>query len=131
MELPAGLLYTAEHEWLSVEGDRGTIGITDYAQKQLGDVVYVELPEPGSRVEPGAVFGVVESVKTVSDLYAPLSGEVLERNERLADEPELVNASPYGDAWMLRVRIEDPRQLESLLSPEAYDEFTRQEQRGA
>ena len=131
MELPAGLLYTAEHEWLGVEGDRGTIGITDHAQKQLGDVVYVELPEPGSRVEPGAVFGVVESVKTVSDLYAPVSGEVLERNERLADEPELVNASPYGDAWMLRVRIEDPRQLESLLSPEAYDEFTRQEQRGA
>ena len=130
MELPQGLLYTAEHEWLAVDGDRGTIGITDYAQDQLGDVVYVELPEPGGRIESGSVFGVVESVKTVSDLYAPVSGEVLERNERLDDEPELVNASPYGDGWMLRVRIEDPQQLDSLLSPQAYEEVTRQEQRG-
>ncbi|MCY4640288.1 MAG: glycine cleavage system protein GcvH [Chloroflexi bacterium] len=130
MELPGGLLYTAEHEWLQIAGDRGTIGITDYAQDQLGDIVYVELPEPGSRLESGAVFGVVESVKTVSDLYAPVSGEVLERNERLEDEPELVNAAPYGEAWMLRLRIEDPAQLESLLSPEAYEELTRQEQNG-
>ena len=89
MEVPDDLLYSAEHEWLRVEGDRATLGITDHAQDQLGDIVYVELPEPGSRVEAGAALGVVESVKTVSDLYAPISGEVIERNERLVDAPEL------------------------------------------
>ena len=130
MEVPDDLLYSAEHEWLRVEGDRATLGITDHAQDQLGDIVYVELPEPGSRVEAGATFGVVESVKTVSDLYAPISGEVIERNERLVDAPELVNASPYEQAWMLRVRIEDPAQLEALLTPAAYRELVEREQRG-
>ncbi len=130
MEVPDDLLYSAEHEWLRVEGDRATLGITDHAQDQLGDIVYVELPEPGSRVEAGAALGVVESVKTVSDLYAPISGEVIERNERLVDAPELVNASPYEQAWMLRVRIEDPAQLEALLTPEAYRELVEREQRG-
>ena len=130
MEPPGGLLYTAEHEWIGVDGDRGTIGITDYAQDQLGDIVYVELPEPGTRLESGAVFGVVESVKTVSDLYAPVSGEILDRNERLEDEPELVNTAPYGEGWMLRVLVEDPVQLKSLLSPGAYGELTRREQNG-
>jgi glycine cleavage system H protein len=130
MEVPDDLLYSAEHEWLRVEGDRATLGITDHAQDQLGDIVYVELPEPGSRVEAGAALGVVESVKTVSDLYAPISGEVIERNERLVDAPELVNASPYEQAWMLRVRIEDPAQLEALLTPAAYRELVEREQRG-
>ncbi len=130
MEAPDGLLYSAEHEWLRVEDDRGTLGITDYAQDQLGDIVYVELPEPGSRVEAGAAFGVVESVKTVSDLYAPVSGEVIERNEQLLDAPELVNASPYERAWMLRVRVEDPAELDALLAPAAYRELVEQEQRG-
>ena len=130
MEVPDDLLYSAEHEWLRVEGDRATLGITDHAQDQLGDIVYVELPEPGSRVEAGAALGVVESVKTVSDLYAPISGEVIERNERLVDAPELVNASPYEQAWMLRVRIEDRAQLEALLTPESYRELVEREQRG-
>ena len=129
MELPEGLLYSTEHEWLRVEGDRGTLGITDYAQDQLGDVVYVELPELGKRVEAGAVLGVVESVKTISDLYAPVSGEVIERNERLFDEPELVNTDPYEQAWMLRVRVENPAELASLLSPAAYRELLGREQR--
>ncbi len=129
MELPEGLLYSTEHEWLRVEDDLGTLGITDYAQDQLGDVVYVELPEPGSRVEAGAVLGVVESVKTISDLYAPVSGEVIERNERLFDAPELVNTSPYEQAWMLRVRVENPAELASLLSPVAYRELLGREQR--
>ncbi len=129
MELPEGLLYSTEHEWLRVEDDLGTLGITDYAQDQLGDVVYVELPEPGSRVEAGAVLGVVESVKTISDLYAPVSGEVIERNERLFDAPELVNTSPYEQAWMLRVRVENPAELASLLSLAAYRELLGREQR--
>jgi glycine cleavage system H protein len=130
MEVPGDFLYSAEHEWLRVADDRASLGITDYAQDQLGDVVYVELPEPGTRIEAGATFGVVESVKTVSDLYAPVSGEVIERNERLLDAPELVNASPYEQAWMLRVRIEDRAQLEALLTPEAYRELVEREQRG-
>lgn len=130
MELPEGLLYSAEHEWLRVDDDRGTFGITEYAQDQLGDVVYVELPEPGTRVEAGGIFGVVESVKTVSDLYAPVSGEVIERNDRLIDAPELVNSSPYEQAWMLRVRIDDPAELEALLAPAAYGELVEREQRG-
>ena len=130
MDVPEGLLYSAEHEWLRVEDEHGTLGITDYAQDQLGDVVYVGLPEPGSRVEAGAPFGVVESVKTVSDLYAPVSGEVLERNERLLDAPELVNASPYDQAWMLRVRVEDPAELDALLAPAAYVELVGREQSG-
>lgn len=130
MEAPEGLLYSAEHEWLRVEDGSGTLGITDYAQDQLGDVVYVELPEPGTRVQAGAAFGVVESVKTVSDLYAPVSGEVIERNERLVDAPELVNSSPYEQAWMLRVRVEDPAELEALLAPAAYRDLVGREQSG-
>lgn len=130
MELPEGLLYSTSHEWLRVEGDRCTVGITDYAQEQLGDVVYVELPEPGSRFRTGAIFGVVESVKTVSDLYAPISGEVIERNEQLLNAPELVNASPYEEAWMLRVRIEGLEQLATLLGPDSYRDFVEREQRG-
>lgn len=120
MEVPEGLWYTSNDEWLRVEGAEATIGITDYAQDQLGDVVYVELPEPGRRLERGAAFGVIESVKAVSDLYAPLAGEVVARNEALEQSPELVNHSPYGEGWMIRIRIGDAAAVEALLTAEAY-----------
>lgn len=120
MKIPSNLLYTEEHEWVRVEGKKARVGITDYAQDQLGDVVYVELPEPGTRIEKGKPFGVVESVKSVSDLYAPVTGTVLRVNESLVDEPEKVNQSPYDEGWMLEVELEDPEELEDLLSPQAY-----------
>ncbi|MBT9258405.1 MAG: glycine cleavage system protein GcvH [Clostridiales bacterium] len=120
MKIPSNLLYTEEHEWVLVEGKKARVGITDYAQDQLGDVVYVELPEPGTRIEKGKPFGVVESVKSVSDLYAPVTGTVLRVNESLVDEPEKVNQSPYDEGWMLEVELEDPEELEDLLSPQAY-----------
>lgn len=120
MKIPSNLLYTEEHEWVRVEGKTARVGITDYAQDQLGDVVYVELPEPGTRIEKGKPFGVVESVKSVSDLYAPVTGTVLRVNESLVDEPEKVNQSPYDEGWMLEVELEDPEELEDLLSPQAY-----------
>src|SRR5213083_2476493 len=103
MDTPAELRYSKEHEWARVEGDLVTVGITDFAQNQLGDVVYVELPKVGSQVKLMSPFGVVESVKTASDLFAPVSGEVVEVNSALADQPELVNASPYGEAWMIKI----------------------------
>jgi glycine cleavage system H protein len=122
--VPADLRYTKEHEWVRVEGDQATIGITDYAAEQLGDIVFVELPDVGRTLAQFATFGVVESVKAVSDLFAPLGGEVTETNGALSDQPELVNSDPFGDGWMLRVRIADPAQLESLLDPTAYDALT-------
>ena len=129
--IPENLKYTKDHEWIRHESD-GTclVGITDHAQDSLGDVTFVELPAIGESFEEGATFGVVESVKTVSDLYSPVSGEVLERNERLLDAPELVNASPYEQAWMLRVRVEDPAELDALLAPAAYVELVGREQSG-
>ena len=120
MEIPDDLRYTAEDEWVLVEGGECTMGVTDYAQDQLGDVVFIELPDAGTAVTGGKPFGVIESVKAVSDLYAPLSGEVTERNERLADEPELVNSSPYGDGWMIKIRLANPARLEGLLSADEY-----------
>ncbi|MDI3270448.1 MAG: glycine cleavage system protein GcvH [Bacillota bacterium] len=122
MNIPKNLLYTEEHEWVAVEGDKARVGITDYAQEQLGDVVYVELPQPGTRIEKGGSFGVVESVKSVSDLYAPVTGKVLRVNESLGEAPEKVNQSPYEDGWMLEVELEDPAELEGLLSPQAYQQ---------
>lgn len=120
MELPEDLRYTSEHEWIRLNGDEGTIGITDFAQDQLGDVVYVELPEAGTRLVQGDTFGTIESVKAVSDLFAPVSGEVLERNEALQDAPELVNASPYGDGWLLKMRVEELAQVDALLDAASY-----------
>jgi glycine cleavage system H protein len=122
--IPADLRYTKEHEWVRVEGDEAIIGITDYATEQLGDVVFLELPDPGSSLEQFASFGVVESVKAVSDLFAPVAGEVIARNEELADRPELVNGDPYGDGWLVRVRLTDAEQLAELLDATAYDELT-------
>ena len=120
MEFPADLRYTTADEWVRVADGEATIGITDYAQDQLGDVVYVELPEVGRRLAQGDPFGVIESVKAVSDLFTPVGGEVLARNESLLTSPERVNASPYGDGWMIRVRLSDPAEPAALLSAEAY-----------
>ena len=128
MEIPTDLRYTRDHEWIRPEGDEGTCGITEYAQQQLGDVVYVELPEVGRVVEKGKPFGVIESVKAVYDLYAPVSGEVIERNEALLDHPEKVNESPYGEGWMIRVRLTKPEELDQLLDPEAYRKIVEAEE---
>jgi glycine cleavage system H protein len=118
--VPSELKYTREHEWAKVEGDRARIGITAFAQEQLGDVVFVELPKIGARVRSTQTFGVVESVKAVSDLFAPISGEVVEVNADLAKKPETVNADPYGQGWMIVVTVGDPAELAGLLSAEAY-----------
>jgi glycine cleavage system H protein len=120
VEVPPNLRYTTEDEWLRVEDGEATAGITDFAQDQLGDVVYVELPEVGRTLKQGETFGVIESVKAVSDLFAPVSGEVVARNDALADHPELVNSAPYGDGWMIRVRLSAPDEVDALLTADAY-----------
>ncbi|TYO96352.1 glycine cleavage system H protein [Geothermobacter ehrlichii] len=127
MEFPEELKYTEEHEWVLVEDDIVTVGITDFAQDALGDVVFVELPEVGAQVDAGKPFGVVESVKAVSDIYAPVSGEVVEVNEELPDTPELVNTSPYEDGWMIKIRLSDPSELDNLLEADAYEALTEEE----
>ena len=119
--VPTELRYTKDHEWVRVEGDEATIGITQYAADQLGDIVFVELPATGTALDQFATFGVVESVKAVSDLFAPVGGDVTGANDELTGNPELVNSDPYGAGWMLRVRVADPDQLEGLLAPDAYD----------
>ena len=126
MVILPNLRYTKEHEWVLVEDGIGTVGITDYAQDQLGDIVYVALPEPGRQLAQLAVFGEIESVKAVSELYSPVSGEVVESNGALTDKPELVNESPYGEGWMIRVRLSDPSELGKLLSAQEYDEYVAQ-----
>lgn len=123
MIFPDELLYTKEHEWARVEDSEAVVGVTDYAQQQLGDVVYVELPEPGTEVVKGDTFGVVESVKAVSDLYCPLSGTVTEINEALVDKPELVNQEPYGSGWMIKIELSDEAELDGLLSAREYEEI--------
>ena len=122
--VPAELHYTKDHEWVRVEGDVATVGITQYAADQLGDIVFVELPEPGKPLTQFGTFGVVESVKAVSDLFSPLSGAVVESNGELAGRPELVNSDPYGEGWMVRVRVDDATQLDELLDGPAYDTLT-------
>ena len=122
--VPGDLRYTKEHEWVRIEGDLATIGVTQYAADQLGDVVFVDLPEAGRSVEQFGTFGVVESVKAVSDLFAPLSGEIVEANAALATQPELVNREPYGGGWMLKLRVADPAQVDELLEAGAYDKLT-------
>jgi glycine cleavage system H protein len=127
MEFPEELKYTDEHEWVMVEADVVTVGITDFAQDSLGDVVFVELPEVGAALEAGKPLGVVESVKAVSDVYAPVSGEVIEVNEELPDSPELINTSPYEDGWIVKIKISDPSQLDELMDVEAYQAFVEEE----
>ena len=122
--VPADLRYTKDHEWVKVDGDVATIGVTDFAAHELGDVVFVDLPGVGKTVEQFATFGVVESVKAVSDLYAPVSGEVVEVNPALAGQPELVNSEPFGGGWMIRVRIADAAQVAGLLDAAAYTQLT-------
>jgi glycine cleavage system H protein len=123
MNLPENLRYTKDHEWIRVEGDVAFIGITDFAQKELGDIVYVEIETVGKEVSQNEVFGTVEAVKTVSDLFVPISGKVLEVNPKLNSEPELVNSDPYGDGWMIRLSIADASEMDSLLTAQAYAEL--------
>jgi len=127
MEFPANLRYIKEHEWARQEGNRGVVGITDYAQKELGDVVFVELPEVGTTIEAMGTFGVVESVKAVSDLYAPVSGTIVEANTILEDQPELVNASPYGQGWMVVIEAANPEEFQQLLTAAEYQAYVAQE----
>ncbi|WP_102028552.1 glycine cleavage system protein GcvH [Salirhabdus sp. Marseille-P4669] len=127
MSLPKDLRYTEEHEWVKVEGDKVRIGITDFAQSELGDIVFVELPEVGDEIEADEPFGSVESVKTVSELYAPISGKVVEINEDLDDSPEFVNESPYEKAWMIVVEPNDASDVEKLMSAEEYEALINEE----
>ena len=123
MNIPQDLKYTKDHEWIRVEGDTVTIGITDFAQSELGDIVYVEVETVDETLDKEEVFGTVEAVKTVSDLYLPISGEIIEFNESLEDEPEKVNSDPYGEGWMIKVKFSDESQLEELLNADAYKEI--------
>ncbi len=120
MNVPEGLRYSSDHEWVQVDGDVAKIGITDYAQDALGDVVYVDLPATGRSVEAGESFGEVESTKSVSDLFAPVSGEIASVNDELADEPERLNTDPYGDGWICTIKLSDPSQVDGLLDAAGY-----------
>jgi glycine cleavage system H protein len=127
MEFPEDLKYSKEHEWVLVEDNVATVGISDYAQDQLGDIVFVELPAIGDKVSKEDAFGVVESVKAVSDIYAPLSGKVLEVNDDLPDNPEMVNEDPYGDGWMIKIEMNDPEELQDLMTAAEYEEYVAEE----
>jgi glycine cleavage system H protein len=125
---PDNLQYSKDHEWLKVEGETGRAGITDFAQQSLGDIVYVELPKVGEKFSQGEPFGSVESVKSVNELFIPVSGEIIEINETLADSPELVNEDPYNKGWMIRFRITDPSEADSLLSASEYEDFVSEQE---
>jgi glycine cleavage system H protein len=127
MEAPPGLKYSKEHEWVAAEEAVAIIGITDHAQEQLGEIVYIELPAVGEKVSKDDPFGVVESVKAVSDIYAPVSGTVLEVNEDLAESPEVVNEDPYGDGWLIKVRVSDPADLDDLMDNDEYERMIARE----
>jgi glycine cleavage system H protein len=127
MKYPKKLKYTREHEWVLVEGSEATVGVTDYAQHELGEVVYVELPKVGETVTKDEEFGTVESVKAASPIYAPVSGDVLEVNADLAERPETVNDDPYGDAWLIRIEMSDPSELDDLMTAEEYRDFIAEE----
>lgn len=127
MEFPDDLKYTREHEWVNIQGNIATVGITDYAQDQLGDIVYVELPKEGELVSKGDAFGVVESVKSVSDVYAPLSGKVVETNTPLKDNPETVNEDAYGEGWLIKLELKDVGEVEELINAAEYEEFVGEE----
>lgn len=123
MSSPENLKYTSTHEWVLIEDDVVTIGLADYAQQELGDITYLELPDVGDAIGAGEAFGVVESVKAASDIYSPFDGEVVERNDQAIDAPEVINSSPYGDAWLIKVRVSDASQGESLMDSSSYDEY--------
>lgn len=127
MAYPEELYYTKDHEWLRVEGDEGTIGITEFASDALGDVVYVELPDVGEKFQQGKPFGSVESVKSVNELFIPISGEIVAINSELADAPELVNSAPYGQGWMIRVKIESKTEIDALLTSSEYEDFVAEQ----
>jgi glycine cleavage system H protein len=127
MKFPKKLRYTREHEWVLIEANQATIGITDFAQHELGEVVYVELPKIGDAVTKDETFGVVESVKAASDIYAPVSGEVTEVNEDLTETPEMLNDDPYGDAWLIRVEMSDPAEMEQLMTADDYKAYVEEE----
>ncbi|MFI3264299.1 MAG: glycine cleavage system protein GcvH [Rikenellaceae bacterium] len=123
MNIPANLKYSSDHEWCSVEGDVATIGITDFAQSQLGDIVFVDVPTVGEQIAAGELFGTIEAVKTVSDAFSPVSGEVMEFNEGVDADPAVVNQEPYGEGWLIKIKMSDPSELEALLSSEQYAEL--------
>lgn len=127
MASPTNLKFSESHEWIRVDGESATIGISDYAQTELGDITYLELPDVGAMISAKEPLGVIESVKAATDIYAPASGEVVERNETAVDQPELVNQSPYEDAWLLKIKLSDPAQLETLMDSLAYDDFLKNE----
>jgi len=126
--VPPELRYTKDHEWVRVQDGIGTVGITDYAQDQLGDVVYVDLPVPGKQLTQMAVFGEIESVKAVSEIYSPVSGEVIESNQALADKPELINESAYDDGWIMKVRLSDEGEVDKLLTADQYSDYIEREE---
>jgi glycine cleavage system H protein len=123
MSAPENRKYTKTHEWVQVDGDVVTVGLTDHAQQELGDITYLELPEAGDAISAGEPFGVVESVKAASDVYSPIDGEILERNDAAIDAPEVINQSPYDNAWLIKVKLANPSQLDALLDSKAYDAF--------
>ncbi len=123
MNIPSELKYTKDHEWIKIDGDVATVGITDFAQSELGDIVYVEVETVGEELEQEEVFGTVEAVKTVSDLFLPLTGEIIEFNETLESDPELVNSDPYGEGWMVKIKISEASQIDGLLSADGYKEI--------
>jgi glycine cleavage system H protein len=125
MESPEDRRYTKTHEWVALDGDVATIGVTDLAQSELGDITYLELPEIGDEIALDQAFGIIESVKAANDIFSPVDGEVVERNEEAMAAPEMINASPFGDAWLVRVRVTDPKQLDALLTAEEYDELAK------
>ncbi len=130
MKAPDDLLYSKEHEWIQRESDVATIGITEHAQKELGDVVFADLPEVGTTFKVNEAFGSVESVKAVSEVYMPVSGEVVETNESLLDAPEKINDDPYGEGWIIRIRLGDPTELETLMSSQEYSQYVEEESQG-
>lgn len=126
MSAPENRKYTKTHEWVMLDGDVATLGLTNHAQMELGDITYLELPEAGESVSSGEAFGVVESVKAASDVYSPIDGEVIERNDSAIDAPEVINQSPYENAWLIKVKLSDPSQLDGLLDPQAYNEYAEE-----
>ena len=131
MAYPANYRYTNQHEWVDAKGDVATIGITDYAQHELGDVVFVELPKVGAKIEAGKTFGTVESVKAVSDIYAPASGEVVEANDVLHNTPEKINTDPHGAAWLIKIKLSDPSEISKLLNAAAYEAYVAEKTKEA
>jgi len=128
---PTEYRYTKEHEWIDAKGDTGTVGITDYAQHELGDVVYVEMPKPGTKIDAGQPLGTVESVKAVSEIYSPVSGEITEVNDALGPNPELLNQDPHGKAWLIRVKISNPAEVSKLMDAAAYQAFIAEKEKEA